>query len=217
MINTLNMIPKINPAETKSWNSLKDHFTATSGKQITAYFETDSNRFEKYSIQFEDILVDFSKNRIDDDGLRLLTKLASECGLKEAISSMFAGQNINMTEHRAVLHIALRNRSNTPILVDGEDVMPDVNGVLNQMKDFSDRVNNGEWKGYSGKPITDIVNIGIGGSDLGPLMVTEALKPYKQDHINLHFVSNVDGTHIAETLKKLDAETSLFIIASKTF
>ena len=166
---------------------------------------------------FEDILVDFSKNRIDEYIMKMLTELASECGLKEAISSMFTGQRINVTENRAVLHVALRNRSNTPILVDNEDVMPEVKGVLSQIKAFSDKVTSGEWEGYTGKPITHIVNIGIGGSDLGPLMVTEALAPYKKDHINLHFVSNVDGTHIAETLKNVDPETTLFIVASKTF
>jgi glucose-6-phosphate isomerase len=143
--------------------------------------------------------------------------LANECELKEAIESMFTGKRINATEDRAVLHVALRNRSNTPIVVDGEDVMPEINAVLDQMKDFSEQVISGVWKGYSSKAITDIVNIGIGGSDLGPLMVTEALKPYKKENINLHFVSNVDGTHIAETLKHVNPETTLFIVASKTF
>lgn len=211
------MIPKKNPAETGAWKKLEAYYAEFKGKQIKELFEMDSDRFENYSLSFEDILVDFSKNRIDETVLNLLNELASECGLKEAISSMFAGQKINATENRAVLHVALRNRSNKPILVDGDDVMPEVNAVLDQMKDFSGRLISGEWKGYTGKAITDIVNIGIGGSDLGPLMVTEALKPYKKEHIRLHFVSNVDGTHMAETLKQVNPETTLFIVASKTF
>jgi glucose-6-phosphate isomerase len=179
-------------------------------------FEKDSARFQNYSLKFEEILVDFSKNIVDDKARELLITLAEECQLKAAVESMFTGEKINATENRAVLHVALRNRSNAPILVDGQDVMPDVNAVLDQMKSFSEKVISGDWKGYTGKAITDIVNIGIGGSDLGPLMVTEALKPYK-NHLNLHFVSNVDGTHIAETLKKVNPETTLFIVASKTF
>jgi glucose-6-phosphate isomerase len=153
---------------------------------------------------------------MDDDVRKILVELAGECGLHEAIESMFSGKKINATENRAVLHTALRNRSNSPILVDGKDVMPEVNAVLDQMNAFSEEVISGGWKGFTGKAITDIVNIGIGGSDLGPLMVTEALKPYK-NHLNLHFVSNVDGTHMVETLKPLDPETTLFIVASKTF
>ncbi len=211
------MIPKVNPTETKAWKKLEAYYNDFKGKHIKELFEQDADRFERYSLKFEDILVDFSKNRVDETVRNLLIELASECGLKEAINSMFSGQKINVTENRAVLHTALRNRSNSPVLVDGEDVMPEVNDVLNQMKEFSDKIISGEWKGYTGKAITDIVNIGIGGSDLGPLMVTEALKTYKKEHINLHFVSNVDGTHMAETLKRVDAETSLFIVASKTF
>jgi len=179
-------------------------------------FTADSERFEKYSIRFEDILVDYSKNLINEKTKAALIALANECELDDAIERMFTGDLINKTENRAVLHVALRNRSNTPIAVGGEDVMPAVNAVLDKMKDFSEKVISGAWKGYSDQAITDVVNIGIGGSDLGPVMVTEALKPYK-NHLNLHFVSNVDGTHIAEVLKKVNPETTLFLIASKTF
>jgi len=210
------MLPHINPTTTEAWKRLENYFAGFKGTQIKTLFEKDPERFQKYSLKFEDILVDFSKNRIDEKAFDLLYELANECGLKGAMESMFKGEKINATEDRAVLHVALRNRSNSPILVDGQDVMPEVNEVLAQMKAFSERIISGEWKGYSGKAITDVVNIGIGGSDLGPLMVTEALKPYK-NHLDLHFVSNVDGTHIAETLKKLNPETTLFIVASKTF
>jgi glucose-6-phosphate isomerase len=210
------MLPKINPMTTNAWNRLEEYHFEFEGKHIKDLFANDAHRFEKYSLKFEDILVDFSKNLVDDEIRESLIELAKECGLNEAIDSMFTGQKINVTEDRAVLHVALRNSSNSSIIVDGEDVMPEVNAVLNQMREFSDKVILGDWKGYTGKAITDIVNIGIGGSDLGPLMVTEALKPYK-NHLNLHFVSNVDGTHIAETLKKVNPETTLFIVASKTF
>jgi glucose-6-phosphate isomerase len=210
------MLPKINPMTTNAWNRLEEYHFEFEGKHMKELFANDANRFQKYSLKFEDILVDFSKNLVDDEIRETLIELANECGLKDAIECMFAGQKINVTEDRAVLHVALRNRRNTPITVDGEDVMPEINAVLDQMKDFSDKVISGEWKGFTGKAITDIVNIGIGGSDLGPLMVTEALKPYKT-RLNLHFVSNVDGTHIAETLKKVNPETTLFIVASKTF
>jgi glucose-6-phosphate isomerase len=211
------MLPKINPMTTNAWNRLEEYHFEFEGKHMKELFATDANRFQKYSLKFEDILVDFSKNLVDDEIREALLELANECELKDAIESLFTGQKINATEDRSVLHVALRNRSNTPIIVDGDDVMPEVNAVLNQMKEFSEKVISGEWKGYSGKAITDIVNIGIGGSDLGPLMVTEALKPYKKEKINLHFVSNVDGTHIAETLKFVNPETTLFIVASKTF
>jgi len=211
------MLPKINPMTTKAWNRLEEYHFEFEGKHMKELFANDAKRFQKYSLKFEDILVDFSKNIIDDEVREALLELASECELKDAIESMFTGQKINATEDRSVLHVALRNRSNTPIFADGEDVMPEVNAVLGQMKDFSEKVISGAWKGYTGKAITDIVNIGIGGSDLGPLMVTEALKPYKKENINLHFVSNVDGTHIAETLKLVNPETTLFIVASKTF
>ena len=210
------MLPHINPTTTEAWKKLEEYFVGFKGIQIKELFEKDLERFHKYSLKFEDILVDFSKNRIDKKVIDLLLDLVEECHLKEAIKNMFSGEKINATENRAVLHVALRNRSNSPILVDGKDVMPEINKVLSQMKEFSERVISGEWKGYTGKAITDVVNIGIGGSDLGPLMVTEALKPYK-NHLNLHFVSNVDGTHIAETLKKVNPETTLFIVASKTF
>lgn len=201
---------------TKAWNRLEEYHFSFEDTHLKDLFAADPERFQKYSLKFEEMLVDFSKNLVDEEIMQSLFDLANECGLKEAAESMFNGQKINATEDRAVLHVALRNRSNTPILVDGEDVMPEVNAVLEQMKTFSEDVISGKWKGYSGKAITDIVNIGIGGSDLGPLMVTEALKPYK-NHLNLHFVSNVDGTHIAETLKKVNPETTLFIVASKTF
>ena len=211
------MLPTINPTTTNAWKALEAYFESFEGTQMKDLFASDANRFEKYSMKFEDILLDFSKNIIDERVMSLLVQLADECGLKAAIESEFTGEKINQTEDRAVLHVALRNRSNTPIIVDGKDVMPEVNEVLDQMKTFSESIISGAWKGYNGKAITDIVNIGIGGSDLGPLMVTEALKPYQKEYINLHFVSNVDGTHIAETLKKVNPETTLFIVASKTF
>lgn len=210
------MLPKINPIETTAWQKLEEIHFESDSTHIKELFAQDSKRFEKYSLKFEDILVDYSKNILSDEVKAVLIELANECGLKSAIESMFTGEKINATENRAVLHTALRNRSNTPVIVDGEDVMPEVNAVLDQMKAFSEKIISGEWKGYTGKAITNVVNIGIGGSDLGPLMVTEALKPYK-NHLNLHFVSNVDGTHIAETLKVVDPETTLFIVASKTF
>ncbi len=210
------MLPKINPIETKAWQKLEEMYFEFEGTHMKELFASDPERFKNYSLKFEDILVDYSKNILSDEVKTTLLELAEECGLKSAIDSMFSGQKINATENRAVLHVALRNRSNTPIVVDGEDVMPEVNAVLDQMKAFTNKVISGEWKGYTGKSITDIVNIGIGGSDLGPLMVTEALKPYK-NQLSLHFVSNVDGTHMAETLKLVDPETTLFIVASKTF
>ena len=200
-----------------SWKNLQKHFGAIEKTQMRDLFKNDEKRFEKFSLQFNDILVDYSKNRITEETLSLLLNLAKERNLKEAIEAMFTGKKINNTENRAVLHTALRNRSNNPILVDGEDVMPGINAVLEKMKGFCEKVRSGAWKGYTGKAVTDIVNIGIGGSDLGPYMVTEALKPYAQKGLNIHFVSNVDGTHIAETLKKINAETTLFIVASKTF
>ncbi len=210
------MLQTKNPTTTAAWESLEALFDSYSETSLKALFEADPKRFEKFSLRFEDILLDYSKNILDEKVCASLLQLAEECQLKEAIQQMFSGAKINKTEDRAVLHTALRNRSNSPILVDGKDVMPEVNAVLEQMKAFTNSIHSGAWKGFSGKAITDIVNIGIGGSDLGPLMVTEALKPY-QKNVNLHFVSNVDGTHIAETLKKVNAETTLFIIASKTF
>ncbi|CAN5319915.1 glucose-6-phosphate isomerase [soil metagenome] len=210
------MLPSVNPVETQIWNRLTAHYLDMQATPMRDLFAADPKRFDKYHLQFEDILVDFSKNIITEQTLELLHALAEESQLTEAIEAMYSGQPINQTEKRPVLHIALRNRANTPVLVNGENVMPDVNKVLAQMKSFSDRLISGEWKGHSGKAITDIVNIGIGGSDLGPLMVTEALKPY-QKNIKPHFVSNIDGTHLAETLKLVNPDTTLFIIASKTF
>ncbi|AWK43928.1 MULTISPECIES: glucose-6-phosphate isomerase [Photorhabdus] len=207
----------INPSQTSAWKALEQHFAQIKDIHLRELFEQDPDRFAKFSATFDDqILVDFSKNRITTETLKKLQALAKETDVAGAMRSLFSGEKINCTENRAVLHIALRNRSNTPMMVDGEDVMQQVNAVLAKMKDFSERVIHGEWKGYTGKGITDVVNIGIGGSDLGPYMVTEALKPYK-NHLNMHFVSNVDGTHIAETLKALNPETTLFLIASKTF
>ncbi|MGN6180819.1 MAG: glucose-6-phosphate isomerase [Mucilaginibacter sp.] len=210
------MLPNIDFTTTEAYKYLADHYVDIAGEHMKDLFKADSQRFAKFSTFFEDILLDYSKNRINDETFALLIQLAKECKLKEAIEAMFSGEVINATEHRPVLHIALRNRSNTPIYVDGKDVMPDVNRVLEQMKNFSERIISGEWKGFTGKAITDVVNIGIGGSDLGPVMVTEALRPYK-NHLNMHFVSNVDGTHIAEALKAVNPETTLFLIASKTF
>ncbi|MGG7664898.1 glucose-6-phosphate isomerase [Dyadobacter sp. BHUBP1] len=200
-----------------AYKKLKTHHKTISQKHLKTLFEEDTDRHKKFSIRFGDILLDYSKNRITSRTRSYLVQLAEEAGLAEAIEAMFTGAKINVTEGRAVLHTALRNRSNEPVLVDGKDVMPDVNEVLAKMKDFSTRVRSGAWKGYTGKEITDIVNIGIGGSDLGPVMVTEALKAYAKNGLNVHFVSNVDGTHIAETVKSLNPETTLFMIASKTF
>jgi len=211
------MFPTVNPTQTQAWKALEAYYASFQNTQIKDLFAADANRFSKFSLRFEDILIDFSKNRIDEKVMSLLVQLAQECGLTDAINAEFSGEKINKTEDRSVLHIALRNRSNTPIMSEGKDVMPGINAVLAQMKDFSEQLISGSWKGYTGKAITDIVNIGIGGSDLGPLMVTEALKPYKKQNINAHFVSNVDGTHIAETLKRVNPETTLFIVASKTF
>ena len=207
----------INPTQTAAWQALQKHFDEMKDVTIADLFAKDGDRFSKFSATFNDqMLVDYSKNRITEETLAKLQDLAKECDLAGAIKSMFSGEKINRTENRAVLHVALRNRSNTPILVDGKDVMPEVNAVLEKMKTFSEAIISGEWKGYTGKAITDVVNIGIGGSDLGPYMVTEALRPYK-NHLNMHFVSNVDGTHIAEVLKKVNPETTLFLVASKTF
>ncbi|KNZ04551.1 glucose-6-phosphate isomerase [Escherichia coli] len=207
----------INPTQTAAWQALQKHFDEMKDVTIADLFAKDGDRFSKFSATFGDqMLVDYSKNRITEETLAKLQDLAKECDLAGAIKSMFSGEKINRTENRAVLHVALRNRSNTPILVDGKDVMPEVNAVLEKMKNFSEAIISGEWKGYTGKAITDVVNIGIGGSDLGPYMVTEALRPYK-NHLNMHFVSNVDGTHIAEVLKKVNPETTLFLVASKTF
>ncbi|TAF46323.1 MAG: glucose-6-phosphate isomerase [Sphingobacteriales bacterium] len=210
------MLPCTNFTQTQAYQYLANHLVDISEKHIADLFKNDANRFDKFSVLFNDIHLDYSKNRVDDTTMALLFQLAHECGLSDAIRAMFNGNIINQTENRAVLHTALRNRSNTPILVGGVNIMPEINTVLGKMKDFSNAIISGNWKGYTGKAITDVVNIGIGGSDLGPVMVTEALKAYK-NHLNLHFVSNVDATHIVETLKNLNPETTLFLVASKTF
>ncbi|MDM1298570.1 glucose-6-phosphate isomerase [Empedobacter falsenii] len=206
----------INPTTTKAWNALEQHFQTIQHTSIKELFAQNANRFEEFSIQYPSLLVDYSKNRINAETIQLLVDLAKEMDVDTAIQQMFEGDVINVTEKRAVLHTALRNRSNEEVLVDGKDVMPQINEVLDQMKSFSEKVISGEWKGFSGKEITDVVNIGIGGSDLGPVMVTEALKHYKT-RLNIHFVSNIDGTHLAETFKEINPETTLFIVASKTF
>jgi glucose-6-phosphate isomerase len=211
------MLPKINPTATTAWPLLTGHFAQMKPVHMNSLFEADTNRFQKFSIQFEDILFDYSKNIITAETLHLLLQLAQECGLADAIQAMFNGAKINETENRAVLHTALRNFSGRPVLVDGKDVMPEVKAVLQHMQSFCTKIHSGEWKGYTGKPIKYIVNIGIGCSDLGPVMVTEALKPYWIAGIQTYFVSNVDGSHITETLKKVNAEETLFLIASKTF
>ncbi|GAK84743.1 glucose-6-phosphate isomerase [Vibrio ponticus] len=211
------MLKNINPTQTQAWKALTAHFESAQDMDLTELFASDAARFDKFSTRFgNDLLIDYSKNLINEETLQHLFALAKETDLQSAIEAMFSGEAINQTEGRAVLHTALRNRSNKPVMVDGEDVMPAVNAVLEKIKSFTERVIGGEWKGYTGKAITDIVNIGIGGSDLGPYMVTEALAPYK-NHLKLHFVSNVDGTHIVETLKNVNPETTLFLIASKTF
>ncbi|MCD9468203.1 glucose-6-phosphate isomerase [Photobacterium iliopiscarium] len=211
------MLNNINPTQTKAWQALTAHFEQAQDFELSDLFANDSERFAKFSAQFgSDILLDYSKNLITEETLTKLFALAKETELDAAIADMFNGVKINRTEDRAVLHVALRNRSNTPIIVDGEDVMPAVNAVLAKMESFTNRIVSGEWKGYTGKEITDVVNIGIGGSDLGPYMVSEALAAYKT-RLNMHFVSNVDATHIVETLKDLNPETTLFLIASKTF
>ena len=211
------MLKNINPTTTAAWKALTEHFESAQDMELAALFSQDADRFNQFSATFgSDILVDYSKNLLDKETFTHLFALAEQTELKAAIQAMFAGDKINQTEGRAVLHTALRNRSNTPVMVDGEDVMPGVNAVLAKMESFTNRIVSGEWKGYTGKEITDVVNIGIGGSDLGPYMVSEALAAYKT-RLNMHFVSNVDGTHIAETLKNLNPETTLFLVASKTF
>ncbi|MDB5274088.1 MAG: pgi [Chitinophagaceae bacterium] len=200
-----------------AWKALEKHYQETKDQHLRDSFKSNPGRANAFSIQWKDLYVDFSKNRINETTMKLFSQLADEVKLREAIDAMFAGDKINNTEKRSVLHVALRNRSNTPIYSDGKDVMPDINQVLAKMNVFTEKVRSGAWKGFSGKAMTDIVNIGIGGSDLGPYMVTEALKPYGQANLNLHFVSNVDGTHMAEAVKHLNPETTLFIVASKTF
>ena len=203
--------------KTSVWETLEEHQLEMAYVQMRDLFAEDAQRFEKYSIRFADILFDYSKNIVTEETLTLLLQLAEEAGLQEMIAKMFSGEKINVTEDRAVLHVALRNRSNRPIFVDGDDVMPGVNAVLAKMRAFTESVRSGAWKGHSGQEITDVVNIGIGGSDLGPKMVLAALKPYSHPRITNHFVSNVDSTDIAETLKLCKPESTLFLIASKTF
>ena len=201
----------------ESWEALAAHRLAMDGVHLRDLFDAEPGRFQRFSRTLGDVLFDFSKHRITDETVDLMIALAEETGVSAAIQEMFAGARINQTEDRAVLHTALRNRSDRPVLVDGEDVMPGVRAVLEKMRTFTDAVRSGAWTGHTGQRITDVVNIGIGGSDLGPVMVTEALRPYWQAGLGVHFVSNVDGTHVAETLRGLDPETTLFIVASKTF
>lgn len=209
-------LPKINPTTTASWKKLSNHFNAIKDERLQDYFKADEKRFDRYSIQWEDILVDFSKNRLNQETLVLLENFANEMGLKEAMNAYFSGETINQTEGRAVLHTALRAPEDTQLYVDGLDVMPEVHAVKAKIRSFCSKVINGEHKGYTGKAIKNVVNIGIGGSDLGPAMVTEALAYYK-NHLNVQFVSNVEGDHVREVIKSLDPETTLFVIVSKTF
>lgn len=211
------MLPKINPTQTIAWSSLQDHYEEMKYFRMKDDFKDNPSRFDEMSLRLGDILFDYSKNIINQDTLSKLMELAHECKVKEAIEAMFTGQKINKTENRAVLHTALRCFSSEPLMLDGQDIMEEVRSARQKMKNFAHRVHNGEWLGYSGKRIKNIVNIGIGGSDLGPVMVTEALKPYWIEGIKPHFVSNVDGTQIVETLKDLKPEETLFLIASKTF
>lgn len=211
------MFPTINPTETTAWKALLAHHAEMKTVQMKDLFKKDLKRFEKMSINFDDILFDYSKNIITDETLEKLLQLAEDCQVKNAMQSIFEGEKINGTEHRAVMHMALRNFSGQAVSIDGEDIMPEVIKTRQKMKAFCEKIHSGEWKGYSGKKIKNIVNIGIGGSDLGPVMVTEALKPYWIEGIKAYFVSNVDGTQIVETLKKLNPEETLFTIASKTF
>jgi glucose-6-phosphate isomerase len=211
------MFPKIKPTQTTAWQLLQHHYEEMKNARVSEMFKEDANRFSRFSVAFDDIVFDYSKNIVNEKTVQLLLKLAEECKVKEAMEAMFNGDKINETENRSVLHVALRNLSKESIFSDGKDVMPQVRKVLKQMKKLCDDVHHGKWRGYSGKKIKYIVNIGIGGSDLGPQMVTEALKPYWVADFQPYFVSNVDGTHIAETLKKIKPERTLFLIASKTF
>ncbi|MDD3517600.1 MAG: glucose-6-phosphate isomerase [Chromatiales bacterium] len=205
------------PHRTHAWQALAAHYDAVKDRHMRMLFAQDSERFERFTVRFGELLLDYSKNRITEETMTLLFALAREMDVEGWRERMFTGERINFTENRPVLHVALRNRADTPILVDGRDVMPEVNRVLAQMRAFTAQVRDGGWRGHGGKPITDVVNIGIGGSDLGPMMVCEALRPYGHERIRMHFVSNVDGTHIAETLKRVDPDTVLFVVASKTF
>jgi glucose-6-phosphate isomerase len=211
------MLPKINPTQTNAWQQLTQHHEEMKNISMKQMFQKDADRFAKFSVSIDDIVFDYSKNIINEKTTELLLQLAEECKVKEGIEAMFNGDKINETENRSVLHVALRNFSKNPMYSERKNVMPLVKKVLRQMKDFCNRIHDGEWRGYSGKKIKYIVNIGIGGSDLGPQMVAEALKPYWMENIQTYFVSNVDGTHIAETLKKVKPERTLFLVASKTF
>ena len=209
-------LPTINPTATKAWNNLLVHFNNTKNTHLRDLFASDNDRGSKFSLKWNDFLVDYSKNRIDGETMALLLELAEEVGLSKAIEGYFGGELINQTEGRAVLHTALRAKKGDTVLVDGENVVEEVYQVKEKIKSFSEAVISGNRKGHTGKAFTDVVNIGIGGSDLGPAMVTEALKFYK-NHLRVHFVSNVDGDHVHETLKELNPETTLFVIVSKTF
>jgi glucose-6-phosphate isomerase len=209
-------LSNIDFSKTQAFQQLREDHKRLSTIPLKSLFENDAKRQEKFSLLDQDIFLDYSKNILDESTFSHLVALAEECGLKDAIKAQFSGVKINKNENRAVLHTALRAKSTASIQMDGEDIIPAIQAVKAHMKDFSNQIISGSWKGYSGETITDVVNIGIGGSDLGPVMVTEALKPYK-NHLNIHFVSNVDGTHIAETLKKVNPATTLFLIASKTF
>ncbi len=212
------MFPKVNPTNTQAWLLLKRHYDDEMQRtHLRKLFTSDADRFKKFSISFEEILFDYSKNIINNKTVQLLFQLAEECGIKDGIEAMFTGEKINETENRSVLHVALRNFSDKPYLSDGQNVMPEIEKVREHMRKFTEKIHSGDWKGYTGKKIKYIVNIGIGGSDLGPVMVTEALRPYWKEGIQTYFVSNVDGTHIAETLKKVTPEETLFLVASKTF
>ena len=210
------MLKNSNPTQTNAWKALQKHFAEVKDRHTLSLFEKDAARADKFSIQWHDFYVDYSKNRIDEQTLKLLVNLAEECGLKDAIGKYFGGDLINNTEKRAVLHTALRAPENSVVNVDGKNVMPEVAAVKHKMKQFSEEVIAGKRKGFTVKAFTDVVNIGIGGSDLGPAMVTEALKFYK-NHLNVHFISNVDGDHVLETIKHLNPETTLIVIVSKTF
>lgn len=205
------------PTKLPAWQALQTHFDQLSRQNTRNLFAEDPRRFEKFSFQFQDLLCDFSKQLVSEQTLDLLCSLADQAGLKAKIEALFTGETVNITEQRAALHTALRSPAGTVVRVDGRDVVPDIQGVLQQMNEFCQRVRSGQWRGYTGRPITDVVNIGIGGSDLGPLMVVEALKPYASEKLHSHFVSNVDASHLVEVLKKIDPETCLFLIASKTF
>ncbi len=211
------MLPNVSPDQTKEWQLLQAHSEEMKKVHLAHLFKNDPDRFTSFSLRVENILFDYSKNHLTSKTVELLLQFAKACRLPEAIKAMFNGEPINATEDRAVLHTALRNFSGKPMLIGGRDVMPDVQGVLNQMRSFCNKVHSGEWKGYTGKKIRFVINIGIGGSDLGPYMVTEALKPYQKENITSYFVSNVDGTHIVETLKHVNPEETLFLVASKTF